>query len=448
MDILPLYKLVIDPDAEGMDYMGLVDVPAHGKSWVAFNKQFPSQKEEFKQHFNEDKRIVTGVAIATNLQIYRRREDGTEYNVYFTPEDTLIIAQELFKNGYMHNVNEMHDMNKDVSDMFLYESFFVNEDKSNIPAAFADQNLQPGSWIVSYKVENDEVWEKIKDQEFVGFSIEGWFKEVETNLKKEEMKKSFVTISEVSRWSIEVFEDDITVGTTLHWSWDGEPDEPLRAGEYEWEGHKLLVDSTGTVKMIDGSVEEVTLKAKSKSKKMKKKDSKKPSLMEQLFGKKSKPEGSKPLKFDKEKHGEATTVDGVVVMWEGDMPAVDGSLFVEDAENEGEMILADAGEYSFEIDGTLWVATVDEAGVITALVEAEDDGDGEEEVMQAMKAMKKDYEGKLASQQKAFDAKIKTMAEAFDDLKDKFEDATDPDNTGEGKKKHSGDKKPGWRKQS
>ncbi len=62
----------------------------------------------------------------------------------------------------MHNVNEMHDMNKDVSDIFLFESYLIKDDGSNIPEAFKDQNLQPGSWIVSYKVENDEVWGKIK----------------------------------------------------------------------------------------------------------------------------------------------------------------------------------------------------------------------------------------------------------------------------------------------
>ena len=91
MDRLPLYKLQIDKDAEGMDYMGLVDFPAHGKNWLTFNKQTP-KKTEFKQHFNDEKRIVTGVAIATNLPIYRRKPDGTEYNVIFTKEDTRLIA--------------------------------------------------------------------------------------------------------------------------------------------------------------------------------------------------------------------------------------------------------------------------------------------------------------------------------------------------------------------
>ena len=47
---LPLYKMVIDDDAEGMDFMGLVDIPAHGKSWVALSKL--PKKVELKYHFN------------------------------------------------------------------------------------------------------------------------------------------------------------------------------------------------------------------------------------------------------------------------------------------------------------------------------------------------------------------------------------------------------------
>ncbi len=365
MDRLPLYKLQIDKDAEGMDYMGLVDFPAHGKNWLTFNKQTP-EKTEFKQHFNDEKRIVTGVAIATNLPIYRRKPDGTEYNVIFTKEDTQAIAVALAENDYMNNVNEMHDLNKDVKGMVLFGSYFIEDDKRNIPDAFKNQNLQPGSWIVSYKVNNDEVWEKMKKGEFVGFSIEGWFKEVEVNIKKE---------------------------------------------------------------------------FKSKNKRM--------SLLEKLGFKK--PETKESLKFDKEKHAEATTVDGVVVMWEGDsITAGETSLFLQDAENEGEMILASAGEYSFEVDGVLMVATVDEAGVISAFVEAEEgEAENEEteeelsaEVTEAMTAMKAHYEKEIADMKEDFNSKLKTTAEAFDSLVEKFEVSQE----GDSKQKHNKSTAPGWKR--
>ncbi len=463
MDTLPLFRLTIDEDASGMDYMGLVDHPAHGKGWVAFSKM--KKAKSIKKYFNEDERIVTGVAIATNLQIYRRSSDGFEYNVYFTKEDTKTICQTLFKNGYMHNVNEMHDMNKDVSDIYLFESFLINDDKSNIPDAFEDQNLQPGSWIVSYKVDDDDVWEKIKNGEFYGFSIEGWFKEVETNIKKEQMKKGFAllkgkfaTIQEISKWDIEVFEDDIAIGTELHWKWedwDGNIEVGVRIqdGEYQWDGHTIQVDSNGVVVMIDGQTEEVSLRAKKKAKtaKTKNKNMKKPTLRERLFGKTKEP---KKVKFDKDKHGEATTVDGVVISWEGDAPEVGGSLFIQDADSE-EMILADEGEYSVEIDGTLWLLAVDSAGLISTMEEVEEEE--EEETEEAMQAMKSDYEKKLSAQKKDFDKQLKDQKKGFEDqlgeivsdmelMQKAIDDNSDPEKGKKKKQKHSNDGVPGWKK--
>lgn len=457
MDRLPLYRLTIDLEAEGMDYMGLVDTPAHGKGWQAFSKIRKAKAKAKRQYFNDEKRIVTGVAIATNLQIYRRTEDGFEYNVYFTKEDTKEIAIKLAENGYMNNVNEMHDMNKEVSDMVLFESYFIEDDKRNIPDAFEDQNLQPGTWITSYKVNNDEVWEKIKDGEFYGFSIEGWFKEVEVNIKKEEMKKAFVvikgkyaTIQEVTKWDMEVVEDDIKVGTELHWKWidmDGnvETGGRINDGEYQWDGHTIQVDSNGVVVMIDGKVEEVTLRKKSKKRKMKKE---KLTLFEKVFGKKTKTKNPDKVKFDKDKHGEATTVDGVVVSWEGDEPVEGESLFIK-AEDD-ELILADEGEYSIDRDGSLWVITVDTAGLITSIEEVEEEE--MEEAMLAMKAdyekkiasQKKDYEKKLSDQDKSFNTKLEVLVKDSEELREEFEKLADPEGA-PGKKKHSSDNTPGWK---
>jgi hypothetical protein len=260
-------------------------------------------------------------------------------------------------------------MNKDVSDMALFESYFIEDDKRNIPDSFADQNLQPGSWIVSYKVNNDDTWGKIKNGEFYGFSIEGWFKEIEVAIKQKQQVKS-------------------------------------------------------------------------KNKKMKKK-----SLSERLGFKK--PVGE-ALKFDKDKHGEATTVDGVVVMWEGDAPVEGESLFIADAENEGEMILADSGDYSFEIDGTLMVATVDDAGLISALVAADVEEVEDEELSEAMLAMKADYEKQvgtlktaLATQKTDFTAQLKVVGESFDTLSTTVDGLVDPKK----KKKHSTQpQKPSWKR--
>lgn len=188
---LPVYRLKIDIDDEGMDYVGLVDYPAHGKNYVTMSKA--PNKVEPKFHFNDEKRIVTGVAIATDLLIYRRDDDGYEYNVYFSKEDTLTIMKMFAKRGYHNNVNLMHDSSKKVRDAYMIECYFINNERTNIPAQFADQNLQPGSTIFSYWVEGDKTWKFIKEHG-AGFSIEGWFQSVPVKFlktqKRSKMKKS------------------------------------------------------------------------------------------------------------------------------------------------------------------------------------------------------------------------------------------------------------------
>jgi hypothetical protein len=53
----------------------------------------------------------------------------------------------------------------------MIESYIV--DDRNQSKLYPD--LPEGSWIATYLVENNDVWEKIKDGEYNGFSLEGYF---------------------------------------------------------------------------------------------------------------------------------------------------------------------------------------------------------------------------------------------------------------------------------
>ena len=56
----------------------------------------------------------------------------------------------------------------------MFESFLIDEMKPT-PKGF--DKLPNGSWFVSYKVDNDDVWKQVKDGTFKGFSVEGVFSE-------------------------------------------------------------------------------------------------------------------------------------------------------------------------------------------------------------------------------------------------------------------------------
>lgn len=64
-------------------------------------------------------------------------------------------------------------MHEDLTeDVYIFESFII-DDRKRTPEGF--EKIPNGSWFVSMKIENDEVWEKVKAGEFRGFSIEGVF---------------------------------------------------------------------------------------------------------------------------------------------------------------------------------------------------------------------------------------------------------------------------------
>ena len=257
--MLPLYKMILTEETEGLDFISLVSEPAHFKGFEFFN----GKSERIKQHFNDEKRIVTGVAIAVDLPIYRRDEQLGEHYVVFNKKETLAIAQKMFKNGYMHNVNEMHDLNRKVKDIYLFESYFIDDKRGvKAPDSFKGQNLKDGSWIVSYKVEDEKTWQDIKQGKHVGFSIEGYFdkKIIKTkNTKMNKTKKSlfemvfgkakFETATTVDGVEI-TWTGELAIGTEVRMvTAEGEVLAP--EGMHAIDGKVLTLDGNGIVTLIE-----------------------------------------------------------------------------------------------------------------------------------------------------------------------------------------------------
>jgi hypothetical protein len=115
-----------------------------------------------------------------------------EYYVKFSPDSIEKIVQRFFKNRMTTNVNFMHET--PVEDVYMIESFIIDERKKT-PEGFSE--LPKGSWFGSFKVENDEMWSKVKSGEVRGFSIEGIFTdEAEKQLDKELIDNLIRVLSE------------------------------------------------------------------------------------------------------------------------------------------------------------------------------------------------------------------------------------------------------------
>lgn len=248
--------MILTEETEGMDFISLVSQPAHYKQFEFFN----GETEKVKYHFNEEKRVVTGVAIAVDLPIYRRDEQFGEHYVVFSKKDTYEIAQKMFKGGYLNNVNEMHDSNKQIKDIYLFESYFVDNARGvKAPSKFDSQNLKDGSWIVSYKVDNDKAWNDIKNGKHVGFSIEGWFDKKFIKTKQTQMKKERKSLFSLV-FGKEKFETATTVeGVEVAWNGALEIGTELRVVTEEGEilapegMHSIEMEGTTMVITVDGN---------------------------------------------------------------------------------------------------------------------------------------------------------------------------------------------------
>jgi len=143
-----------------------VDFPAIEKKWQVF-----SQAPRWK-FANKEKRIVQGYFMIANLPIYRRDKNG-EYYVKFTKDSIQNIVENFMRNGLMPNTNDMHKTNEFTEGDFVLESYLIDLDRGqHAPDGYEDID---GSWFGSMKINNDETWEKIKNGDFSGFSVEGNF---------------------------------------------------------------------------------------------------------------------------------------------------------------------------------------------------------------------------------------------------------------------------------
>jgi len=121
---------------------------------------------------NEEKRIITGAAMYSDLPIYRRDEEKGEYYVVFDKETIFKIAKKWALNNKYNAVNTDHA--QPIQGCTLFESYLLDFERGIMPPK-GFEDAKDGSWFVSYLVEDDEVWAKCKDGTWNGFSVEGFF---------------------------------------------------------------------------------------------------------------------------------------------------------------------------------------------------------------------------------------------------------------------------------
>ena len=131
--------------------------------------------------------MVVGPAMIPNLNIVRKDKNGNPYYVYFSSETIKMIAEKYMRNKYIDNNNTEHN-DEAADDVYVVESW-IKEDVSDKSNKYGFQDLPIGTWFVSMKVRNPEVWERVKKGELKGFSVSGFFEEIEQFYKEKQFLK-------------------------------------------------------------------------------------------------------------------------------------------------------------------------------------------------------------------------------------------------------------------
>lgn len=186
-----------DIDFEGLVAISIVNSPAIEENFRAFSKEHKFSISKI----DEEKRIITGPAMIAEKDIITEDWDGNLFAEYFSADTIRKVAEKFILDGKLNSVNLNHSLN--TNDISIVEYWIVehsHQDKSS----FLGYNLTPGSLMISMKVNNDTVWDLIRNGDLKGFSIEGFFtsrlkthsklsdeekEEIELNKKIQELRK-------------------------------------------------------------------------------------------------------------------------------------------------------------------------------------------------------------------------------------------------------------------
>ena len=193
---IPTYYASVDEEGTGMFVVSLVDSPAVEVEWQLFN----TVQEMFKIE-NEEKRQILGVVMLAETPIYRMDPGMGEYYIKYSKDTIEKMVQKYFKGGYQENVDESHSFEL-IDGIELQQAFIKDSDRGISPVGF--EKVPDGSLFFVYKVTSDELWDKVKNGSWTGFSLAGAFSLVEMgavdeDITEDEYEELMGLINEVNK---------------------------------------------------------------------------------------------------------------------------------------------------------------------------------------------------------------------------------------------------------
>ena len=182
----------VSPDESLCLAVSLVNKPAVESDFQFFSEQ----KIEKFVGVEGERRMIYGCALRPDFPIYRNNGEE-EYYLEFSKESIDKISKNYFKMGFQTNWTEAHK--DEVEGLTITESWIkesMTMDKS--VALGLDADLPIGTWFIGCYCENDDIWSKVKEGNYMGFSIEALIGVEEFEKQVEELNENNMDINETN----------------------------------------------------------------------------------------------------------------------------------------------------------------------------------------------------------------------------------------------------------
>jgi hypothetical protein len=238
------YELKYEIGEEGIFTMSTVVNPAVKSTLVMF-----SDEAKIFEFADDEKQIIYSVAMRPNVLIPRENINGGPAKVFYTEETADALLQNFFQNNN-HQGGTIDHGGENVKDMFIFSAWKVL-DPARDAAAVMGLDVKRGDIVMGQKVNNPEVWQRIKNKELTGFSFEAILNPVLTetpiNMSAEEIDARIKAVIKMTA------EEDAAAAAAAK----KEEDDALAMAAHDDEEKKKIEAAAhtpeGTHEMPDGS---------------------------------------------------------------------------------------------------------------------------------------------------------------------------------------------------
>jgi hypothetical protein len=171
---LPIYKVTIDPqyaeDGEdlGIEQIAFTSNPAIKVKGLSFSNQTKIVK------FADDLKYRIVAPAMIPMQIYRCDDDGFEYEVEFSVAEIEAIHGKFMQDMRNKDLfNLEHDQSQTVP-AYILESWIVDNPKQDKAYSTYGIEVPTGTLMVTAQVTDTDYYNKLVENDQVGFSIEGF----------------------------------------------------------------------------------------------------------------------------------------------------------------------------------------------------------------------------------------------------------------------------------